>query len=246
MPSGRWLRLGAVSSLTQLWPWALLLLVLVGVRLSKGAPVADLYALVSFPFWPGTAQREWLQSAQRLDDQVRLRQLQTDNERLRNLLDLKQRSPERVAAPVIGRDAAGWWHTLRLGRGSLQGLRPGQAVLAPGGLIGRITAVTPATATVTLLTDPASRVGVWVDRVSAHGLLAGAGAERPELRFVEKDPHVRAGDVVVTSPASTLVPPNLPVGVVQRVNEAADPAPVAIVQLIAPVEAVDWVQVLVR
>jgi hypothetical protein len=30
------------------------------------------------------------------------------------------------------------------------------------------------------------------------------------------------------------------------VNEAADPAPVAIVQLIAPVEAVDWVQVLVR
>ncbi|MEB3256571.1 MAG: rod shape-determining protein MreC, partial [Synechococcaceae cyanobacterium] len=74
MPSGRWLRLGAVRSLNQLWPWLLLLLALVGVRLSKGAPVADLYALLSLPFWPGTAQREWLQSAQRLEDRVRLQQ----------------------------------------------------------------------------------------------------------------------------------------------------------------------------
>jgi rod shape-determining protein MreC len=48
----------------------------------------------------------------------------------------------------------------------------------------------------------------------------------------------------VTSPASTLVPPNLPVGVIQSVDANADPAPVAAVQLIAPVQAVDWVQVL--
>jgi rod shape-determining protein MreC len=54
---------------------------------------------------------------------------------------------------------------------------------------------------------------------------------------------VRPGDLVVTSPASTLVPPNLPVGVIQRVAITADPAPEAMVQLSAPLEAVDWVQV---
>jgi rod shape-determining protein MreC len=123
-------------------------------------------------------------------------------------------------------------------------VREGQVVVAPGGLIGRVSGVTPTTARVTLLTDPSSRVGVWVARTSRHGLLTGAGTSRPVLRFLEKDPQVRAGDVVVTSPASTLVPPNLPVGVVQSVDERADPAPEAVVQLIAPLEAVDWVQVL--
>jgi rod shape-determining protein MreC len=75
-------------------------------------------------------------------------------------------------------------------------------------------------------------------------LLSGVGSARPLLRFLDKDPEARPGDVVVTSPASTLVPPNLPVGVIQTVDANADPAPVAVVQLIAPVQAVDWVQVL--
>jgi rod shape-determining protein MreC len=240
----RWLRLGSAASLLRAWPWLLLLLALLGVRLSKGAGVADLYALLSRPFWPGSAQSEWLRSARRLEDQVLLTQLERDNQRLRGLLELRNRTPERLPAPVIGRDTAGWWRTLLIGRGALAGVREGQVVVAPGGLIGRVSGVTPTTARVTLLTDPSSRVGVWVARTSRHGLLTGAGTSRPVLRFLEKDPQVRAGDVVVTSPASTLVPPNLPVGVVQSVDERADPAPEAVVQLIAPLEAVDWVQVL--
>jgi rod shape-determining protein MreC len=106
-----------------------------------------------------------------------------------------------------------------------------------------VASVTPTTARVTLLTDPGSRVGVWVARTQSHGMLSGVGAGRPLLRFLEKDPQIRPGDLVVTSPASTLVPPNLPVGVVQRVARDADPAPEAVVQLSAPIEAVDWVQV---
>jgi rod shape-determining protein MreC len=36
------------------------------------------------------------------------------------------------------------------------------------------------------------------------------------------------------------------VGVIQSVDETADPAPEALVQLIAPLGSVDWVQVLPR
>jgi rod shape-determining protein MreC len=119
-------------------------------------------------------------------------------------------------------------------------------VLAPGGLIGLVEAVTPTTARVTLLTDSSSRLGVWVGRSQRHGLLVGTGTSRPLLRFIEKDPGVRPGDVVTTSPASTLVPPNLTVGVIQSVDEQAVPAPEAVVQLSAPLEAIDWVQVRLR
>ena len=54
----------------------------------------------------------------------------------------------------------------------------------------------------------------------------------------------KIGDAVTTSPASTLLPPNLTIGIVKFVNEKALPSPYAIVQLTASPEAIDWVQVL--
>ena len=243
MPASRWAQLRTLRPLQRSWPWLLLLAALLGVRLSKGAALADLYALVSRPFWPGSAQSEWLRDAARTEQELRLGALERDNRRLRRLLALQKESGDRLRAAVISREPGGWWQQLLLGEGSLAGVRPGQAVLAPGGLIGRVAAVTLGTARVTLLTDPSSRVGVWVPRSQTHGLLSGVGSGRPLLRFLEKDPQVRPGDVVVTSPASTLVPPNLPVGVIQSLELGADPAPAAVVQLSAPLEAVDWVQV---
>ncbi|MCP9771993.1 rod shape-determining protein MreC [Synechococcus sp. Tobar12-5m-g] len=246
MPIGRLPRVPSLGRVVQSWPWLLLLVALVGVRLSKGALLSDAYALLSRPFWPGSAQREWLQGAKELELQARQAHLEQDNRRLRLLLGLKRADPGKVTAAVISREPAGWWHQLVLGAGGIQGIRPGDSVVGPGGLVGRVSSVTPTTARVALLTDPASRVGVWVGRIQRHGLLTGVGTSRPLLVFLEKDPQVRPGDGVVTSPASTLVPPGLSVGVIQSVDEKGVPAPSAVVQLSAPVGSIDWVQVLVR
>lgn len=236
--------MGAV--LSQAFPWSGLLLLLVLVRFTKGVAFADAYALVSRPFWPGPSQQEWLRSSQRLAADLRLSQLAQDNARLRGLLDLGQVHSGAIQAAVISREVDGWWQQILLNKGTLAGLRVGDAVEGPGGLVGLVGQVSLSTATVTLLTDPASRIGVWVARTRQHGLLSGVGTSRPVLRFLDKDPQVRPGDVVLTSPASTLVPPNLPVGVVQSIDQRANPAPEAIVQLSAPVDAIDWVEVLVR
>lgn len=236
--------MGAV--LSQAFPWSGLLLLLVLVRLTKGVAFADAYALVSRPFWPGPSQQEWLRSSQLLAADLRLSQLAQDNARLRGLLDLGQVHSGAIQAAVISREVDGWWQQILLNKGTLAGLRVGDLVEGPGGLVGLVGQVSLSTATVTLLTDPASRIGVWVARTRQHGLLSGVGTSRPVLRFLDKDPQVRPGDVVLTSPASTLVPPNLPVGVVQSIDHRANPAPEAIVQLSAPVDAIDWVEVLVR
>ena len=115
--------------------------------------------------------------------------------------------------------------------------------MAPGGLIGIVQSVTPTTSRVKLLTAPGSQIGVWVIRTKRHGILLGMGTNRPQLIFLDKDPNVMKGDVVSTSPASTLLPPNLPVGIIQSFDDQALPAPNASVELLASPEAIDWVQV---
>ena len=232
----------------QLTPWLLLLAGLVLVRLSKGAGFADAYAFLSRPFWPGPAQREWITAASDLEQKSRLSLLERDNQRLRGLLALQQAGAAEgvVSAAVIARRPRGWWQQLELGKGALQGIAVNDAVLGPGGLLGRVSSTTPATARVKLLTAPGHEIGVWLPRSRRHGLLVGMGSSRPQLRFIDRDPDVRPGELVSTSPASTLLPPNIPVGVVQAVDEQAAPATAAVVQLIAAPEAIDWVQVKTR
>ena len=231
----------------RLWPWLLLLLALGMVRFSKGAGFADAFALLTRPFWPGSAQREWIESAQQQEQLSRLELLEQDNARLRGLLALDQQSSgDWLQAAVISRSTSGWWQQLMLGKGSVEGVAKDDAVVGPGGLVGRVQSVTPITSTVRLLTAPGSRIGVWLPRTQQHGLLVGLGTARPQLQFLDKDIQARPGDLVSTSPASTLLPPNLPVAVVQSLNDRSVPAPTALVQLIAPPDAIDWVQVKVR
>ena len=174
--------------------------------------------------------------------------LEQDKLRLRDLLELQRNGSRQgdVGAPVISRSPRGWWQQLELGKGALQGFQAGDAVLGPGGLVGRIASVTPATSRVRLLTAPGHEIGVWLPRSRSHGLLVGRGSSRLTLQFIDKDPNVSPGDLVTTSPASTLLPPNVSVGVIQSLNDRAVPAPTAIVQLIASPEAIDWVQVRTR
>ena len=247
MGSSQWPQGSRLRSVQRLWPWLALLLALGLVRLSKGAGFADAFALLSRPFWPGSAQREWIATAQQQEQMSRIELLEQDNDRLRGLLELDQQSSgDWLQAAVISRTAAGWWQQLLLGRGTVDGVAKDDAVIGPGGLVGRVQSVTPATSRVRLLTAPGSRIGVWLARTQQHGLLVGLGTARPQLQFLDKDIQVRPGDLVSPSPASTLLPPNLPVAVVQSLNSRAVPAPTAIVQLIAPPDAIDWVQVKVR
>ncbi len=229
------------------WPLFLLGLAVGFVRLSKGAVVLDAYAFLSRPFWPGPAQRDWVKSGFQLETQARLRLLEQDNQRLRALLLLDQASDVGyISAAVIARSTSGWWQQLELGKGGLNGIQQGHPVLGPGGLLGMIHSTTPTTARVRLLTSPRSQIGVWVPRTQRHGILTGMGTSRPQLVFLDNDPKVFPGDLVSTSPASTKLPPNVPVGIIQSFDDLARLEPKAVVQLIASPEAIDWVQIKIR
>jgi len=217
------------------------------LRQTIGGFLAETYGILSRPFWPGPAQFQWVREAEELADVERLIFLERENQRLKELVGLPTTYQDNtLKAPVIARSPAVWWQQLTLGRGSRHGIRLGHAVVAPGGLIGRITAVTANTAQVTLITDPTSRIGVFVVRTNHHGLLSGLGTNRPVLRFVTENPRTIPGDVVVTSAASTLVPSGIPVGVVQNVDGNRAPAPEAVLQPSAPIDSIEWAEVLLQ
>ena len=227
--------------------WIILLFgsLLFGIRWTKGAGYLDFYSFLLKPILPGTAQKEWIQQGENIEKNIRLKLLEEDNVRLRRALSLQEfNNDKRISAAVISRSSRSWWQQLEINKGAKDGIIKGQTVTGPGGLVGLVDSTTPLTSRVRLLTDPGHQIGVWIDRTKRHGILTGMGTNRPKLIFLNKNSLAKIGDAVTTSPASTLLPPNLTIGIVQFVNENALPSPYAIVQLTASPEAIDWVQVL--
>ena len=52
------------------------------------------------------------------------------------------------------------------------------------------------------------------------------------------------GDFISSSPASTLLPPNIPIGIVQSIGEPLKAKKTAKISLLAKPHVIDWVQIL--
>jgi len=179
-----------------------------------------------------------------LELQERVIELDQQNQQLRSLLgDTPQPLPPDLFAPVVGRTVSEWWQQTLVGRVSTDGVVEGSIVMAPGGLVGRVTQTTPHASRITLIRDPMRSGGVMLSRSRSQGYIRGQASNQVIMRFFEKTPDVRPGDVVTTSPNSTLFPAGLPVGVIETIQMKASPSPQAIVRLTAPISRLEWVTI---
>ena len=220
-------------------------LFLVFVRISKGSLYKDFYYFISRPFWPGQFQKEVILESIDQEYLIKLDLLKKDNVRLREILSLQESSTrDSISAAVISRKTGNWWRQIILNKGSKDGVEIGSAVIGPGGLLGRVNNTSLLTSSVTLLTAPESKVGVWVDRIQINGLLVGVGDDYPSLILYTKDPDIRVGDFISSSPSSTLLPPNISIGIVQSVDKRLKGQTTAKISLLAKPQVIDWVQIL--
>ncbi len=162
-----------------------------------------------------------------------LMRMERENELLRRDLNfVRQQRLRLMAAEVIGRDdISGWWKTVRINRGSEDGIAPDRPVIVPEGLIGRTHRVDRRTCDVLLLTDTTVRVGVCVARTGVNGVVRGMGSEssgseleilcapRPlRLDYVSVEADVQKGDQIVSSGLGGVFPADLRVGTVLDVT----------------------------
>jgi len=227
------------------WILFAIFLFLVFVRISKGSLYKDFYYFISKPFWPGKFQKEIILESIKQESLIKLNLLKKDNKRLRETLYLQESvNTDTISAAVISRKTGSWWRQIILNKGSEDGVEIGSPVIGPGGLLGRVNNTSLFTSSVTLLTSPESKVGVWVDRLQLNGLLIGAGDNYPKLILYSKGTDIKVGDFVSSSPASTLLPPNIPIGIVQSLDEPFKSKKTAKILLLAKPQVIDWVQIL--
>ena len=218
---------------------------LVFVRISKGSFYKDFYYFISKPFWPGQFQKEVILESIDQESLVKLNLLKKDNLRLRKILSLQESSNnDNISAAVISRKTGGWWRQIILNKGSKDGVEIGNIVTGPGGLLGRVNNTSQLTSSVTLLTSPESKLGVWVDRSQTNGVLVGSGDDHPSLILYSKNADIKVGDFVSSSPASSLLPPNIPIGIVQSIDNTLQSKKTAKISLLAKPNVIDWVQIL--
>jgi len=150
-----------------------------------------------------------------------LAETKQENERLAAMLGFTPPPQyEGVAARVIGRGLSNWFSTIEIDRGLAAGVEMGDPVVTQHGLVGKVVRVTATTATVLLLVDPQSGVGVQVVRSREPAALVGDASFDGicTMRLFSRDADIVPGDHVLTSGLGDVYPPSLHVGLVVEVR----------------------------
>jgi rod shape-determining protein MreC len=127
-----------------------------------------------------------------------------------------------MVANVIGRDPSNWNASLVIDKGKAEGVEPGQPVVSPLGVVGRILEVGKNTAKVILVSDPTFAVAAVVERSRENGLLTGTLQGALRLQYLTDTADVKVGDKLVTSRLSTAFPDGLLIGQITDIRAAVN------------------------
>lgn len=148
----------------------------------------------------------------------RARTLNQENRHLRELLKLRDVSTDAVAvARLVASSMGSTRRYATLNAGGWQGVKQGQPVRQPDGLIGQVVETSPNTARVLLIVDPESIVPVRRTRDGLPAIAAGRGDGLLDIRSASVATMIfQPGDTFVTSGTGGIFSPNIPVARVIR------------------------------
>jgi rod shape-determining protein MreC len=164
---------------------------------------------------------------------ITARALEVENKRLKHMLLLSDKMSDEIAtAHIVGSSFGSGRRFATLWAGRSSGIRVGQSVRGPDGLIGRILETGNIASRVLLVTDGASNVPVRLIRDGTPALATGRGDGSLDLKPLEVGANrFRRGDLFVTSGTGGIYPPNIPVAIVVKATRddtiarpIADPA----------------------
>jgi rod shape-determining protein MreC len=144
-----------------------------------------------------------------------------ENQRLRRLLDLRNRLPiATLPGEVIAREWGGWVRSLTVNRGRGDDVQRLTAVISPDGLVGRIVEVRTGASIVQVLTDPSSTVGAHALRTRTPGIVEGEPRGTIRFKYMARDgAGLAVDDIIVTSGLGGVFPRGVPIGRVRAIDD---------------------------
>lgn len=145
----------------------------------------------------------------------RSQELLAENLRLKGLLEFadKQRPLRMTAAAVVAVGASPHSHTLRIARGTDDGVQRGAAVIAPDGIVGTVAQTTGGYSDVQLITSPLSAVPALSQRTHSRSTVKGIGdITRGRLEYALRTDDLQDGDLLLTAGGSSSFPKGLSIG----------------------------------
>lgn len=171
--------------------------------------------------WDGAAAKVENEKLKREFDYLKMVRLdiervEEDNARLRVALKFVRQEPGNwLAAEVLSRDggAAMVHDTLRINKGSNDGIKKDFVVAVPEGLVGIVDSVTPHTSEVLIVSDASVKIAGEVKHESGfRGVLAGNGDNEFILKYIKGGDERCVGMNVWTSGKGGVFPKGLKVG----------------------------------
>ena len=171
------------------------------------------------------ARRKLAQQSLRANE---VEQLAHENDRLRKLLQLRERvSVTTIATEVLYDAADPYTRKVIIDKGSTQGILPGSPVIDESGVLGQVSRVQPLISEVTLVTDRDHAIPVLNTRTGARSVAYGdpkSTVGTLELRFMAGNADVQPGDLLTTSGVDGVFPAGIPVAKVAKVERRPDSA----------------------
>lgn len=158
-------------------------------------------------------------------ENVRLKEIEAENEALRRLLNFTQANPSsdykaaEVKGRVISRDPSNFLSYLTIDLGSQHGIEKGMPVVTERGLVGRITEVGLNWAKVMLIIDPSSSVNALIQTSRATGVVEGQVGGSLVMKYIPQGKPVNVNDIVLTSGLGGNFPKKLIIGQVTAVRQ---------------------------
>jgi rod shape-determining protein MreC len=174
-------------------------------------------------YWDAVNQNRALKRERKamLERMVEAKAIVLENRQLKDLLQLRQRTPDTIAA---GRIVGSSFNSARryaiLSVGSGEGVAEGMPVRSAQGLIGRILETGTLASRVLLVSDRASIVPARLLRNGIPVIAQGRGDGTMDVRPLEvgRNPFKR-GDIIITSGTGGLYPPLVPVARIVKLND---------------------------
>jgi len=203
-------------------------------RKAIGAAVYPLRIVVDAPVslwrWIGetTSSRNALRlensrlNAERMLTQARLQRfaaLETENSRLRAMLEATSRMRDRVRiAEIMSVSSDPYRHILVVDKGTNDGVFDGQAMIDADGVVGQIIETGVLSSQGLLISDPGHALHVAVNRNGLRTVARGTGTfDRLDLPALPNSADIREGDLLVTTGLGGVFPPGYPVAIVDSV-----------------------------